>query len=1226
MSSPSEVGSRKWRALVDYALECVEAESTQTFVPLDTTPEDSPWFVHEGPEMLISGRADRAEPGVALAAHLDKAAERRSGSAKEMPLIYGWPSVVVMRPRAIGRGGAPRRCITPLFVVQIEKRKTGSGWVLTPGHEPELNLAALAAGRDNADAADEVRKLKLPFGDPEGMAEVAAEAADLLGYHTPDLDPDTPEDIGPNTGVEDGVHNAAVYLVAEFNEYRTRVAQELQALRQRDDWEGTAAAWLVGRGDRTKRAKATPTVAPLQANRSQERILEAVRTEPLTVVTGPPGTGKTQLVVNAAANAWLDGESVLIASTNNSAVDVAVQRADESVALGLLVRTGRREVKSQVAQTVSSAQSAARGYAGPRREATVRALERAARQRAARMAHAEQMEAQDRKLLEKVQVQHEARDELTETAAELMGEEPTDLDELRAKARERGAAYLDVRKRLKAAGELRDKGAGASGRDRLQKELQRCKAEQERAREQMEEHARQGGTRSADSRLEELRKEAEGCEARHKEAIERLRMTKAKSRQAASGGARPSRTSMKPEEVERVWQRAEKLADKGPLSYFNHFERRRLREAARLPGASMKQIAEWARRQQELAAEAERDKKTQSKIAALEREASQAMRAMKAAQQTIEAEQQQRRAAENQRKAIEKKVKDSERAVCRARQAIESEERQRAKAEAQYSALEQEASKVGEGLQAAFGGGRSRTRDILEWLKMEERLTGLEREFEQLRSEQDAHVAEAPDKALIRREGRAWAEKGLAATRVCVAEKIAAARPEFSNVSQHPQSFSRAVKRAMKEGLLGWGCTNLSIAGSFPLEAGLFDVVIVDEASQCSLVDVLPVAYRAKSIVVAGDPNQLRAISVVGEAQLRQIARRTGHDDEELRNAGLHHREGSAYEAFRYASSAAPALLDEHYRCHPHIAKWFNKAFYGGELEVLTDVSAVEGKRVLVWRDVVGDARRPRRGEKRPRGGWVNEEQAKAAAKIVEDLIEPGVTVGVVAPYAAQGDYVDHLVRRKMSEEALREARFVSGTAHRLQGSERDAIVFVSTLAPNMPSTSAGWVEQERNLINVAVSRARRVLVVIGHPETKSGEGSTLTSLREHILGIEREGCAEGSRAAPIPTHSDAERLLLEAMRKRGLDPLGKVDVEGFELDFALMRDGVKINVEVDGDQHLDVRRQQRRSDLARDEVLAKIGWKVVRIPAWRCHAEPEAAAHGVLAEYEQAYEVANEQ
>ena len=83
-------------------------------------------------------------------------------------------------------------------------------------------------------------------------------------------------------------------------------------------------------------------------------------------------------------------------------------------------------------------------------------------------------------------------------------------------------------------------------------------------------------------------------------------------------------------------------------------------------------------------------------------------------------------------------------------------------------------------------------------------------------------------------------------------------------------------------------------------------------------------------------------------------------------------------------------------------------------------------------------------------------------------------------------------------------------------------------------------------------------------------------------------------------------------MQLQGLMPLAKLNVEGYELDFALMEQGIKLNVEVDGDQHLDARGHQRRQDLARDRVLSNLGWTVLRVPAWRCHQEIDVVIHEI--------------
>ena len=52
----------------------------------------------------------------------------------------------------------------------------------------------------------------------------------------------------------------------------------------------------------------------------------------------------------------------------------------------------------------------------------------------------------------------------------------------------------------------------------------------------------------------------------------------------------------------------------------------------------------------------------------------------------------------------------------------------------------------------------------------------------------------------------------------------------------------------------------------------------------------------------------------------------------------------------------------------------------------------------------------------------------------------------------------------------------------------------------------------------------------------------------------------------------------------------------------------------LDGDHHVDARGKLRRQDLARDRILAKIGWEVIRIPAWRCSWDVEAVIRDIRA------------
>ena len=141
----------------------------------------------------------------------------------------------------------------------------------------------------------------------------------------------------------------------------------------------------------------------------------------------------------------------------------------------------------------------------------------------------------------------------------------------------------------------------------------------------------------------------------------------------------------------------------------------------------------------------------------------------------------------------------------------------------------------------------------------------------------------------------------------------------------------------------------------------------------------------------------------------------------------------------------------------------------------------------------------------------------------------------------------------------------------------------------------------------MAVSRARRALIVLGHPLIGDLGSPTLASLRVYLRDEGARNESTRSLSAEFRTDSTSEKLLLNAMQLRDLLPYAKPEVEGYELDFALLEQGIKLNIEVDGDQHLDARGRQRRQDITRDRVLSNLGWTILRIPAWRCHEEVDS-------------------
>ena len=98
--------------------------------------------------------------------------------------------------------------------------------------------------------------------------------------------------------------------------------------------------------------------------------------------------------------------------------------------------------------------------------------------------------------------------------------------------------------------------------------------------------------------------------------------------------------------------------------------------------------------------------------------------------------------------------------------------------------------------------------------------------------------------------------------------------------------------------------------------------------------------------------------------------------------------------------------------------------------------------------------------------------------------------------------------------------------------------------------------------------------------------------------------------------NSKAESRFYGAMLEQGLNSISRLNVEGYELDFGMIDGGIRLNLEVDADQHYEQLLGQhlrlRRQDIARDGVLTRAGWHVLRIPAWQCFSHPVSAAQVV--------------
>ncbi len=407
----------------------------------------------------------------------------------------------------------------------------------------------------------------------------------------------------------------------------------------------------------------------------------------------------------------------------------------------------------------------------------------------------------------------------------------------------------------------------------------------------------------------------------------------------------------------------------------------------------------------------------------------------------------------------------------------------------------------------------------------------------------------------------------------------------------------------------GWASTALSAAATIPLRPSLFDIVVIDEASQCSIPAILPLLFRARRAVVIGDPMQLSHITTVSRKDDEGRILAAGLTPAVIERDWLSYRTSSVFRAMSKSVSKVH-LLDEHYRSHPEIVEIANRLFYNRGLTVLTDPQRLRRLDLpaLSWHDVKGRASRP------AGGSALNEAEVDAVVAVVVRLAHQSGfdgTVGVVTPFSAQARSISQALERSLSELDRQRLHLGVGTAHRFQGDERDLMILSPVVADGLPVQTLGWIVGTPNLLNVAITRARSTLIVVGDEAFCRRLAGPLGELAKYVseLEVRRKVEATASRGE---LHSEAELRLFEALIRAEIDVVPKVRVQGYEADFVIRAGNVIINLECDGRHHENGAGRLRRQDRARDGLIEAMGWRVVRVPAWRCLHMPAQVAEQI--------------
>ncbi len=412
-------------------------------------------------------------------------------------------------------------------------------------------------------------------------------------------------------------------------------------------------------------------------------------------------------------------------------------------------------------------------------------------------------------------------------------------------------------------------------------------------------------------------------------------------------------------------------------------------------------------------------------------------------------------------------------------------------------------------------------------------------------------------------------------------------------------ALDRAIAGRVLEHRPLWLASVLGAPKRVPLEDGLFDLVIFDEAGQCDIGSALPLLARARRAVIVGDDRQLAFIPQLGAAQDRNLMAAQGLPRRGMGRFAQGAR--SLFDLARATRGAPAVMLRDQYRSAPEIVDYLNGDFYGGRLRPAVDVTGLRPplstRPGLAWTHV------PPRVD--ATGANVNRAEVdEIVVHLRTLLVEQDYTgeVGVIAPFRPQVLALAEALGAAIPAERRERAALRIATVDGFQGQERDLILFSPVVHARAPASAVAFLQRDWRRMNVAISRARAVAHVFGDLDyARSGAIRRLASLAAR---------ATEPRRAPAEGVFDSvwEERLYAAMRGDGLDPRPQYEIAGRRLDFALFgADGLKLDVEVDGRRwHQDTDGGRKLDDLWRDHQLRSLGWRVRRFWVDELHRDME--------------------
>lgn len=428
------------------------------------------------------------------------------------------------------------------------------------------------------------------------------------------------------------------------------------------------------------------------------------------------------------------------------------------------------------------------------------------------------------------------------------------------------------------------------------------------------------------------------------------------------------------------------------------------------------------------------------------------------------------------------------------------------------------------------------------------------------------------------------------------------------------------------------------VSAILELTPNLYDLVVIDEASQMFMADALPILYRAKTAFLSGDSQQMPPSDFFTSAG--DIENSDDEDVDENDDSGDKNRliaadgEYCLLDAAEYAvkkGNPNHAMLSVHYRSEfKELIDFSNHAFYEGKL--ITAVSNRVCPNVLkspIELNVVENATAK---------SGANSTEALAVVERIAELWkrQDTLSLGVITLNVKQKDLIDDLLFERGQQDSEFLARlelernrtkdgedvgfFVRSVEH-VQGDERDLIIFSTAydgIKRNFGAISRK--EKGRKRLNVAVTRAKLGMIIytslnIDEISNESQRNSTesywfwqymryaraVSNKDKKMIEMILDSLSGKSSKSNTDAESDSffEEDVANFLRTNNYHVDYQIGESGFKIDLGIKRnfdDALYLcGIECDGRQYHSSW-SARLNDIWRQNILENKGWKIIRI------------------------------